>query len=453
MKQLNRNQSSLVGSKRTLSLLCSLALLLGLAACDADMAVPETINESVSEAVPMGDNVYEYKTLDEWFLEIDQEVGGFAGMYENENGELVVSVTDDQLAPAAVARVSGDDAMGKNSMNIVVNSDLANFRFGQLFSARERIREEALQMKIAMIDIDERANTVSIGLQPGSDLKNVTDQIAALGLPAAMVHVYEAERVETAAGTLTGQVRPMKGGIELNFGSTACTYGFAARLQTQYGFITNSHCTNVQGGVENTNYNQGGQFVGIETLDPAYPGVGGGGSGGAKNGSMGLPCPTGYRCRRSDAAYARFAGNTTNQDLAFARITRTYSRGPVTGSLSFPEFDGNYPFTITSVETSHHLLGSEMNKVGRTSGWTYGNITDTCADINPFGTDIMLLCQYKVSGGVQPGDSGSPVFSWDGSSNSVELEGLLWGKIGGSFLFSSFAAVQAELNFFDPINP
>ncbi len=41
-------------------------------------------------------------------------------------------------------------------------------------------------------------------------------------------------------------------------------------------------------------------------------------------------------------------------------------------------------------------------------------MTSFCADINVSGTDITLFCQTLVDAGGAGGDSGSPVFAWDG---------------------------------------
>jgi hypothetical protein len=94
--------------------------------------------------------------------------------------------------------------------------------------------------------------------------------------------------------------------------------------------------------------------------------------------------------------------------------------------------------------------GSLVHKVGRTTGWTYGFVVATCADVKVSGQDITQLCQTIVGAGSGGGDSGSPVFSRIGSTAKVKLDGILWG--GGTdsfdnsiFVFSPIANVQGEL--------
>ena len=86
-----------------------------------------------------------------------------------------------------------------------------------------------------------------------------------------------------------------------------------------------------------------------------------------------------------------------------------------------------------------------MSKIGRTTGWTSGPITNTCVNTGVQGTRIVQLCQTFVSAGVGGGDSGSDVFQ--GSGSSVKLAGILWGgsSSGDQFVFSPFGNVTREL--------
>ena len=87
-----------------------------------------------------------------------------------------------------------------------------------------------------------------------------------------------------------------------------------------------------------------------------------------------------------------------------------------------------------------------MNKVGRTTGWTQGAVTNTCVNTGVSGTKIVQLCQTFVSAGVGAGDSGSDVFGLTGGS-SVRLLGVLWGGNSGGtlFVYSPITQVEQEL--------
>jgi hypothetical protein len=90
-----------------------------------------------------------------------------------------------------------------------------------------------------------------------------------------------------------------------------------------------------------------------------------------------------------------------------------------------------------------------VNKVGRTTGWTYGPVVATCVDVSSSVTEFTIWCQHLVQAGTDGGDSGSPVFSWTRGSN-VNLLGVLWaggsdGQGNSIFAFSPFASIQDEL--------
>jgi hypothetical protein len=90
----------------------------------------------------------------------------------------------------------------------------------------------------------------------------------------------------------------------------------------------------------------------------------------------------------------------------------------------------------------------EANKIGRTTGWTFGNVTETCTDVLALGTNHIRLCQSIVAAGVNSGDSGSPVFALRGGNNVTWL-GILWGENENAqnpeFVFSPLSEIEPEL--------
>jgi hypothetical protein len=264
----------------------------------------------------------------------------------------------------------------------------------------------------------------------------VRSAVARLGVPSDAVVVEEVEPVRLAA-TLRDRVRPVVGALQINFDppgtpgfSFVCTLGFNATRNGQRSFITNSHCTNTQGGNESTPYWQPTQGVAptriaTEVADPAYS-------------TGGVGCPSGRRCRRSDAARARYASGTTS---TLGRIART--SGANNGSITIT---GN--FTITAEGSA--IAGQQVHKIGRTTGWTRGAVSGTCVNTNVAGTNITQLCQTWVLAGVAGGDSGSPVFRRQGTTNNVTLVGILWGGgvlSDGStlYVFSPISNIEMEL--------
>jgi hypothetical protein len=151
-------------------------------------------------------------------------------------------------------------------------------------------------------------------------------------------------------------------------------------------------------------------------------------------------CPRGNRkCRFSDASRAAYIDGT-NQALGLIAQTS----GPNNGSLTIT---GSFSITSDDCGTIGGCLavGTTVNKVGRTTGWTSGAITNTCVNTGVSGTRIVQLCQTFVSAGVGGGDSGSDVFQIAGSD--VILAGVLWGGNGSGtqFVFSPLGNVTREL--------
>ena len=283
------------------------------------------------------------------------------------------------------------------------------------------------------VDADEASNRVRIGVEPGAGGR-VRAALAKLRMPDAAVIVEERAPVTFAVAqgprpkakpgsgqSLQGTLRPIIGGAQINFPGFLCTLGF----NVSGAFVTNSHCTTTQGGTEGTRYWQPTQTasptqVATEAADPQY--------------STNIQgCPSGRVCRRSDASGAAYV-NGFNQ-FTIGRIARTNRPGR---SLTIVG-----DFRITAEGSA--VVGNVVNKVGRTTGWSQGGVTNTCANTNVSGTDITQICQNFVSATVGSGDSGSPVFQII-SGTDVRLVGILWGGSGSqSFVFSPLSQVEQEL--------
>jgi hypothetical protein len=353
-----------------------------------------------------------------------RQVPGFGGFFYDQQGVPTIYLRDvRQRAAAERALQPYLSALGMRGSTLQVRR--GDFDWGALERWQAQASTEALAMRGAVwVDADEARNRVTVGVERGTAGSAVKNAVTRLGVPAAAVVVQEVEPVIYAA-TLRDRVRPTRGGLQINFPGFLCTLGFNANRSGQRSFITNSHCTNVQGGSEGTPYWQPSQGVepsqiGTEVADPTYGPIGG--------------CPFLRRCRRSDAARVRYASGTQSTLGSIARTT-----GPNNGSLTI-----SGSFSITAEGSP--VVGQQANKVGRTTGWSRGQITNTCVNVNVSGSTITQLCQSIVSAGVGGGDSGSPVFRRPGSGSNVTLIGILWGGSGsGTFVFSPISNIESEL--------
>jgi hypothetical protein len=353
-------------------------------------------------------------------------IPGFGGFFFDRAGVPTVYLRD-VSARGQVERALGPWLSAEGIRTASLQVRRADYDWGSLERWQGRATEQVLAMQGAVsVDADEARNRVTIGVERGMPAQ-VRSAVARLGIPLDAVVVEEVEPVRFAA-TLRDRVRPVVGALQINFagtpGSFLCTLGFNATRNGQRSFITNSHCTNTQGGNESTPYWQPTQGVAptriaTEVADPAYT-TGGG-------------CPSGRRCRRSDAARARYASGINSTLGSIAR-----SSGANNGSLTIT---GN--FTITAEGSA--IAGQQVHKIGRTTGWTRGFVTGTCVNENVLGSSITQLCQTEVSAGVGAGDSGSPVFRRQGTNN-VTLVGILWGGKGSTlYVFSPISNIETEL--------
>ncbi len=282
-------------------------------------------------------------------------------------------------------------------------------------------------------DHDENANKLVFGVHNAAAIPGIRVALAKHGIPSSAYEVELTEPIYQMA-TLRDVFRPTQAGIQIHFGQYLCTMGFNVSHSAGRSFITNSHCTNTQGGTEGTQYYQptstiAPAVIATEAADPTY--------------FRGGACPRDKKCRYSDASRALYASNVASSQGDILKTT-----GANNGSLTVAGV-----FTVSSQDntTTNFALGTVVNKVGRTTGWTQGAVTRTCVHTAVSGSNIAQLCQTFVSnsGGavvVGSGDSGSPVFRIT-SGDNVQLVGILWGGSSDNrtFIYSPLKQIRDEL--------
>jgi hypothetical protein len=280
-------------------------------------------------------------------------------------------------------------------------------------------------------DHDEANNRLVFGVENAGVIRGVQNALTRLGIPATAYEIRVTDPIHFMSDNLRSAHRPVVAGVQIHWSQYVCTLGFNVSHSGGYSFITNSHCTENQGSTGNTQYNQPTRTsepdpIAFEAHDPAY--------------FRGGACPRGRVCRYSDAARAAYVEGMEGQ----ARIAKT--TGVNNGDLTVVGH-----FSITSQDNSSTSFSGTMNKVGRTTGWTSGSVSNSCVNVNVSGSNITQLCQTIVESNQQivaGGDSGSPVFT---GTSTVTLRGILWGgnSSGTLFVFSPFKAIQDELGSMD----
>ncbi len=362
-----------------------------------------------SSVMAQSEEVAKSPNLDSEMSEMVELLPGFGGLFYDEKGRPNVYLTD------------SSSELRLKSMNSDIVILKGDYDFRTLQRYRVELRSALSIDGVVALDVDERSNRVRISIDEDLNPKQRSQlrrRLMRMGADPDAVSIEESP-VFLPHQTVGNTVRPVVGGLQIGFPGFICTLGFVFNNATQ--FVTNSHCTLVQGGVENTPYrqNSGGPLIGVEVLDPPYLPT--------------LPgCPPGRVCRLSDSAFANFNNSTTRTQGAIARTVTCNAGG-------LGDFTLNGTFGIVATATAN--VGATVTKVGNTTGCRRGTVLQTCVDVNVFGTNITLLCQTIVgaSGGLPmslAGDSGSPVFIQGG--NNVTAVGLLWGGNGtGSLMVYS----------------
>ena len=282
---------------------------------------------------------------------------------------------------------------------------------------------------VVFTDADETRGRVVVGVLDRGVEGLVRASAARFGVAARDIEIVETEPIFQVA-TLRDSTRPVSAGVQIRFSGFVCSLGFNAIRDGVLGFVTASHCSDQQGTVDGTQYDQPlnqvpAEFIGTEIADPRY----------RRNFSG---CPRGRVCRYSDS---NFVDGDDNVDFALGTIAKT--TGPNNGSL---EVAGTFNIANEGMAS----VGHTANKVGRTTGWGQGVVTRTCTNTGVSGSNIVLLCQTFVENSsaviVQGGDSGSPVFRI-ASGDNVTLLGNLWGgnSSGTLFVYSPLSGIEGEL--------
>ena len=224
-------------------------------------------------------------------------VPGFGGFYL-ENGRPTIFLTTDgepALATGVLEPFLRANGLGDGGLQV----RQADYRWSDLERWYGEAIEAAFQVDATvLVDVDESKNRIRVAVDRPGAIGLVRAALARTRIPEGALLFDQAEPILNMQ-SLRDRRRPIIGGLQINFPGFLCTLGFNATSGTQASFITNSHCTATQGGVDNTPYWQPLQSVdpvqiGTEVADPTY--------------ERRIPgCPNGRRCRRSDAARVRYA--------------------------------------------------------------------------------------------------------------------------------------------------
>lgn len=372
------------------------------------------------------------QTVDDLLVEVARRVPAFGGMFLSDDEQtLQVYLTD--LRPPLVAAAQTAIAAIFGAQHIPqggIRGIQGQYGFLQLKHWYDRMwgaLVEAIPGGVTLTDIDDARNRLLVGVINLELQSRVEQELAKLGIPreAVVIEQVGPGKLDT---TLRDRVRPLVGGIQIF--PYFCTLGFNAIRSGVSGFVTNSHCTDQWFRDDGTVHHQPMAFfdinrIGREAFDPPlYTGGG---------------CPSGRQCRQSDSAYGQLDSGVRG-NLGF--LARPEGLGSIRIAGNFRIVDKRDPSQV----------GQTVERVGRSSGWRRGKITNICVDIHDVhGPGITMRCQFLADYYSESGDSGSPVFTILNSPSQydVRLNGIHWGQISWSGLtrrvFSGIWNIQMDL--------
>lgn len=418
-------------SPRVLSLLFAM-LLLTSAVTASDVAS----SDSAPRPVPNG-RVLTIGPLEADFARLEASIPGFAGWHFDADGTAVISLKHAQGREEAFARVASlIEARGDERRGIAVNAPgryearEARYSFLELAAYRAALYRH-FPGGIRRVDVDEVRNVLALGLENADDVERIRASVRKAGIPAAAVRidVVQPLRLRTS---LQDYHRPLRGGSQFVFRGpnnvlSACTLGINGMYygsSSYAGFVTASHCsqypyqyTGNAAGQPTTGsadlvadeYDDPGPVAHMQGVCPVTV---------ARSG--GYPNTDG--CRWSDSSFYRYRDSVRTAAWGGATIhTTSYSEYAQAGSVSIT---GSLPVTGDAPSS---VVGTVLHKMGGSTGWTYGAVTQTCVDQFSQDYTVLFLCQDGSDLYNEGGDSGAPVYrKFD---TYVQWAGILWSAV------------------------
>jgi hypothetical protein len=436
-------------------------------ACDRPSPYPTGPGASQSAASPVigqvGPKRLRASEALQW--ELVRQEPSIAGVHIDSLGNTVVDVTDVALASRAITIV--DEALRSSRFRsrartrgrIITRK--AEYSFQQLSNWRELVADSLLgRLGVVMDDLDEAKNRVTIGVarnQP-ADLAELRKRLINIGVPLQAVNFVVTSMPRPASArpaplpftpsTLNSEITPttdsLGGGFSHGTTYHTCSTSIVADRAGERGFITASHCSETMFNPDSNEFSQPQLFgsypvIGFEAADP-YP----------------VTCdwwemnvtPGCDDKRPSDAAFVKLSHSLHGRRGAIART----QGGRVSGSSGSVSINSGNPWINVSAQESSVLTGWTLDKVGLRTGWTYGTVTGTCIDAMTVeqGKHHLMYCLDNASIYLGQGDSGAPVFMYDGDDGAIYygVVSLLGGSCSDlctSLYYSSVGQIEQDL--------
>lgn len=338
---------------------------------------------------------------------------GFAGIYV-EDGTWRIAMKGSRALDAAtraevrdllISGSTGDDAraVAENRENTAVRAQ-ASYDFAELYDWFQVVVDSVLPLDgVHWADIDERQNRIVIGVRDEGRIEVFRSRVSELPVPPAAIEVRFTPGRFTTSADLKNKARPTVGGVSIQ--SPTCTLGFNADRygDSSWYAITAAHCLGSLGHVGSVSYYQ-----------PSYPHTIGTEAYTAPMfyNAQNSACPSGHWCTYADAAAIKYSIGQWQQ-----------------GMVAWPTLTSgtSYSAVMYVMSEGDAYQGTDVSKVGRTTGRTAGEMLQTCVHVDhDEPLDFYLLCAWITDLEVDYGDSGGPVVEVT-SGTQVRNVGLVQG--------------------------
>lgn len=413
-------------SLRALSILPLVIALVGWSAC----VDPETVVDPPTAAVTALDEIpFDELVEDPPMLALARKLPSFGGYWYDDDGRIVIGLTT--LDDRAVAESLVRDQLGDRQPPAGYAVVKVSHSFEDLARYRTHLRRQVFSIDdVVILGVKESLNYVHVGVTSLTAEAIVRNFARQIGIPDEVLVINLVEAPRPMSHTLQQSDSIIQGGWQIaNEQNRGCTLGFAAvESDGTAVFVTNSHCTLRDHAYDGDDFFQpdtAGVLVGSEHLDPPVY-------------SCGF---TPSDCRASDAALISAA-----IDITLGTIARTTDREGSEGVAGDLTIDHTNPVITISGKASHVVENEQLDKVGRTTGWTYGAVEDTCIDTDG-GSTWIVECSDRVDYHSDEGDSGAAVFSIE-ANGTATLRGINWGTVGWPYddsYMSDIHQIQLDL--------
>src|SRR5438132_13016536 len=177
------------------------------------------------------------------FEDVATSVPGFGGMYLDGNTlkGYLTDPTQRVMAEHAIGAVFGAARIPAGGVQTLKGT----YGFHQLHTWYNHLGAVFNIQGVVYTDIDEKANRLTVAVENQGLVASVQTEVSTAGVPQDAVNIVMADPIYTQV-TLQDQVRPIQGGLQIQFSDFLCSSSYNAVRGEDACFVNQSHCNDMQ---------------------------------------------------------------------------------------------------------------------------------------------------------------------------------------------------------------